>query len=167
MENHGKIMELCFWISVGTLVISWRWKLLQARKELTQNVGKFCMLFCCLLIVSKSSFSKNSFRNSTRVLNHWIQIRTNISELGSNYLLNKPVDNENHWQQVKHVWKLCMLFCRLLIFFIIIFFKKNLSGIASGWQTAWIQIRSVILSAWSGFSLFAKVISRHHWQVNS
>ena len=40
-----------------------------------------------------------------------------------------------------------MLFCRLLIFFKIIFFEKNLSGIPSECQRDWIQIRPEICLA--------------------
>ena len=39
-----------------------------------------------------------------------------------------------------------MLFCRLLIFFKINFFRKILSGISSECQTVWIKIRPNILS---------------------
>ena len=45
-------------------------------------------------------------------------------------------------------------------FFYIYFFKKNLSGIPSEFETVWIQIRPGFCQAWSGSKLFAKVIRR-------
>ena len=86
------------------------------------------MLFCRLLIVSKSPFSKNYFRNTTRVLNHsvqTVQIRTFISELGSNYLLNKSVHDENHCKQGKHVGKIVHAFLLSADFFHNHLFQKK------------------------------------------
>ena len=39
---------------------------------------KFFMLFCRLLIFSKSSFSKNSFRNTIRVSNSLVPDQTDV-----------------------------------------------------------------------------------------
>ena len=45
---------------------------------------------------------------------------------------------------------------------VVVFFKKNLSGIPSESQTVWIQIRPDKMSGLTWSNLFARVISRLH-----
>ena len=103
--------------------------------------------FCRLLIFSKSTFSKNSFRNTIRVSNsldpdqarHFVgpDLNRNCSQRLSADGSSRPT--------------LCLLgnFACLLSsadFFKNQLFRKILSGIQSECQTVWIQIRPNILS---------------------
>ena len=65
------------------------------------HTGKFCILFCCLLIFSKSTFSKYSIRNIIRVSNTLDpdQVRRFVGpDLGPNCLLRLSADDTSKWR---------------------------------------------------------------------
>ena len=57
---------------------------------------------------------------------------------------------------------LVVVFCRCSWFFFHFFFCKMISGIPSGCQTVWMQIRPNYVGPDLGPNCFAKVISRRH-----
>ena len=69
----------------------------------SRPTGLFCILFCCLLFFKKSTFSKNSFRNTIRLSNSLDpdQAQQNVGPyLGSNCFQMLSADGTNR-QRVK------------------------------------------------------------------
>ena len=71
------------------------------------NAGEFGTLFCRLLIFSKVTFSKNSFRNTSRVSNSLNpdQARLNVRpDLGPNFLQGFLADDKSFRSISSRIW---------------------------------------------------------------